>query len=324
MSLPGEFELIRRYFAPLAGEGSLALTDDAAVREVAPGCALVATTDALVAGVHFLPDDPPDLIARKALRVNLSDLAAMGAEPIGYLLALVLPASTGEEWVAGFAAGLAADQAEFEIRILGGDTTATPGPVTLAITTLGQVPIGRALLRSAARAGDGIYVSGTIGDGRFGLAIAKGSGRGLAEAEQAHLLDRYRLPQPRLALGRSLRGLASAAMDVSDGLIGDLGHICAASGVGATIAAERVPLSPAAQALIQAGEATLAEGLTGGDDYELLFTVSPERERELASVAGALGLPLSPIGRVEDGGAIRVLDADGRALRLGRGGWRHF
>ena len=324
MSLPGEFELIRRYFAPLAGEGSLALTDDAAVREVAPGCALVATADALVAGVHFLPNDPPELIARKALRVNLSDLAAMGAEPIGYLLVLALPVGTPEEWVADFAGGLSADQAEFGIHLLGGDTSATPGPLTLAITALGQVPTGGALLRSGARPGDGVYVSGTIGDGALGLQVARGAGAILAEPERAHLLDRYRLPRPRLALGKALRGIAGAAMDVSDGLAADLSHLAAASGVAATIEAARVPLSPAARALIEAGEARLADALTGGDDYELLFTVPPERQPQAAALAGTLGLPLSRIGQVEEGAGIRVLDAKGRRLSLGQGGWRHF
>jgi thiamine-monophosphate kinase len=324
MTLPGEFELIGRYFAPLAGPGSLSLTDDAALFDPRPGWSVVATVDAVIAGVDFLPDDPPDLVARKAVRVNLSDLAAMGAEPFGYLLGMALPASTGETWIATFARGLAQDQAEFGIALLGGDTSATPGPLSLTLTALGQVERGRALLRSGARAGDGIYVSGTVGDGAFGLRIARGGGWALAEAHRDHLLDRYRLPRPRLALGRRLAGLSSAALDLSDGLAADLGHICTASGMGAILDAQRVPLSPAGRAMIEAGEGTLAEAIAGGDDYELLFTSSAAAEPALARIAADLDLPLTRIGEMRLERGVTVLDAAGNAMALGPGGYRHF
>lgn len=324
MSLPSEFELIRRYFAPLAGPGSLGLTDDAAVLEPRPGWSLVATTDTVIAGVHFLNHDPPDLVARKALRVNLSDLAAMGAEPLGYLLVTALPASTDEGWIARFTRGLSQDQAEFAIPLLGGDTASTPGPLSLTITALGQVESGRALLRSTGRPGDRVYVSGTLGDGAFGLKVAKGGGADLPGPARAYLLDRYRLPRPRLALGRKLVGLASAAIDVSDGLAADLGHVCEASGVGAVVEAARLPLSPAARAIIEAGEGSLVEAVTGGDDYELLFTAPAEAKPSLAHIAAELDLPLTRLGEIRAEPGLAVLDAEGRPLALGVGGYRHF
>ena len=324
MSLPREFELIQRYFVPLAGPGALGLTDDAAVLEPRPGWSLVVTTDTVIAGVHFLAEDPPDLIARKALRVNLSDLAAMGAEPLGYLLVTALPASIDEGWMARFTEGLAQDQAEFAVTLLGGDTAATPGPLSLTITALGQVESGRALLRSTARPGDRVYVSGTLGDGAFGLKVAKGGGTALPEPARAWLLDRYRLPRPRLALGRRLVDLASAALDVSDGLAADLGHICAASGVGAVVEAARLPLSPAARAFLAAGEGTVTEAATGGDDYELLFTAPAEAAPTLASIAVEVNLPLTQLGDIRAEPGLAVLDAHGRPLPLGAGGYRHF
>ena len=324
MSLPGEFELISRYFAPLAGPGALGLKDDAAVLDLKPGRSLVATVDTVIAGVHFLPEDPPDLVARKALRVNLSDLAAMGAEPLGYLLVTALTATTEEAWVAEFARGLAEDQGEFEVSLLGGDTAATPGPLTITITALGQVEAGRALLRSGASPGEGVYVSGTLGDAVFGLAVARGGGAGLSEADRAFLLDRYRLPRPRLALGRRLLGIASAALDVSDGVAADLGHICEASGVGARIEAARLPLSPAGRAVLATEEGGLIRAMTGGDDYELLFTASLEREPELARIAAELDLPLTRIGEIVAELGLTALDRAGRPIALAAGGWRHF
>ena len=232
----------------------------------------MATADTVVAGVHFLADDPPDLIARKALRVNLSDLASMGAEPLGYLLVTALSASIDENWIAQFTRGLAQDQAEFSISLLGGDTAFTPGPLALTITALGQAESGKALLRSGAKPGDRVYVSGTVGDGAFGLKAAKGEMSALSQPDQDWLLDRYRLPRPRLGLGRRLIGIASAAMDISDGLVADLGHMCEASGVGALVEAAKLPVSSAIRTLLGAGEASLVEVATGGDDYELLFT----------------------------------------------------
>jgi thiamine-monophosphate kinase len=324
MSLPGEFELIRRYFAPLAGPGSLKLTDDAAVVDLQPDRSLVATTDTVIAGVHFLADDPPDLIARKALRINLSDLASMGAEPLGYLLVTALPAGIDENWVAQFSRGLAQDQAEFSIALLGGDTAFTPGPLSLTITALGQVERGKALLRSGAKPGDRVYVSGTIGDSAFGLKLAKGEPLTLSPSEKSSLLDRYRLPQPRLGLGRRLIGVASAAMDVSDGFAADLGHICQASRVGALVEAAKMPVSPALRSVLEVGEASLVEVATGGDDYELLFTAPAAVELLLGRIATELALPLTAVGEIRREPGVIVLDQNGRAVELGPGGYRHF
>ncbi len=315
-----EFTLIRALFAPLAAgdAGALGLTDDAALIEPEPGRTLVATTDMLVAGVHFLPDDLPDLVARKLLRVNLSDLAAMGARPRGYLLGLALPEHFEPRWADSFAAGLGEDQKIFGISLLGGDTTATPGPACFSITAFGDVERGTALLRSGARDGDHIFVSGTIGDAALGLRILNG----VADAEDRHracLIDRYRLPQPRLELGARLRGLATAAADVSDGLVADLGHICSASGVGAEIEAAAVPQSPAAKG---AGAADLI--LTGGDDYELVFTVPPDGAGVVRTLAEELAVPLAHIGHVTAGNGVTVLGEGGAPLALRRTGYRHF
>src|SRR5690242_11974455 len=239
--LPAEFGLIARHFRPLAGPGALDLRDDTALLTPPAGRELVLTVDAMVAGVHFLPDDPPDLVGRKLLRVNLSDLAAKGAAPIGYLMTVSAPKDTPESWFAGFAAGLAQDQVRYGVTLLGGDTTSTPGPISLSLTIIGHVAAGTAIRRSGARPGDDIWVTGTIGDGALGLQVVLGR---LADGS-GFLLDRYRLPQPRVGL--VLAGIASAGMDVSDGLVQDLGHICAAGGVGAEIQADAVPLSDAAR-----------------------------------------------------------------------------
>jgi thiamine-monophosphate kinase len=310
-----EFGRIARFFAPLASgfPGALGLTDDAALLAPVPGEELAVTTDALVADVHFRSHDPPDLIARKALRVNLSDLAAMGAKPVCYTLAAVLPASCDEAWLAGFARGLAADQAEFGIALAGGDSVRTPGPLTLSVTAIGSVPAGRAIRRSGARPGDRVYVSGTIGDGALGLAAL--SGRIAADTT---LADRYLLPRPRLALGRALQGRASAALDVSDGLVADLGHIAETSAVGLIIEAARVPLSPAARAALAADPRLLATVLTGGDDYELAFTAPADLPAEIAGVA------VTCIGRVVEGAGVSVLDRTGKAVTLSAQGYRHF
>ncbi|BDV34000.1 thiamine-monophosphate kinase [Methylocystis iwaonis] len=269
-----EDELIARVFAPIAGPAALGLKDDAALIEPSPE-ATVATVDMLVAGVHFFADDPPGAIARKALRVNLSDLAAKGAAPIGFLLSLALPADWTNDWLKAFAAGLAEDAATFAAPLIGGDTTATPGPLTISITALGRT--SRFAPRTGARAGDAIYVSGTIGDAALALALrrdAKLAAR-LSPLARAHLLDRYLLPRPRLDLVSLLRHHASAAMDVSDGLAGDLAKLCAASGVGAVVEAPTVPLSDAAREAIALAPSLFETALTGGDDYEILFTAGP-------------------------------------------------
>lgn len=324
----GEFDLIARYFAPLAAgtPGAFGLGNDAAVLDPAPGHSVVVTTDAMVAGVHFLPGDPADLVARKLLRVNLSDLAAMGARASGYVLDLALPPDLDEAWVAAFADGLRADQDEFGIALLGGDTVKTPGPLTLALTAFGEVPAGTALTRSGARAGDVIYVSGSIGDGALGLKALRGEIAGLTDTDRAALADRYHLPRPRLALGRALaaRGLATAAIDVSDGLVADLGHVAARSGLAAEIEAQAVPLSTAARAALAADPGLREAVLGGGDDYELLFTAPPGAAAAIAALAEELALPLTRIGAMAAGTGVRVLDEAGAPISLAKAGWSHF
>jgi thiamine-monophosphate kinase len=319
----GEFERIARFFAPLAGPGALGLRDDAALIDGPPGRQLVLTVDAIVAGVDYLPDDPPGLVARKLLRVNLSDLAAKGGTPLGYLLTTVLPAECGEGWLADFSAGLAADQAEFSIVLLGGDTSGTPGPATLSVTAIGTVAAGQAILRRGALPGDLVYVSGTIGDAALGLRALRGDLAGLDDGARTFLADRYHLPRPRLALGQGLVGIAHAMVDVSDGLVADLGHICAVSGVAALLEAGCVPLSPAAQAALTGDPGLLSLVLAGGDDYELVFAASPAAEPAIAALARALALPIARIGRIAAGSGVQVVDETGRVIELAATGYRH-
>jgi len=324
----GEFDLIARYFAPLAAgaPGAFGLSNDAAVLDPAPGHSVVVTTDAMVAGVHFLPDDPANLVARKLLRVNLSDLAAMGARARAYVLDLALPPDLDEAWVAAFADGLRADQDEFGITLLGGDTVKTPGPLTLALTAFGEVPAGTALTRTGARAGDDIYVSGSIGDGALGLKVLRGEIVGLTAADRKALADRYHVPRPRLALGQALaaRGLATAALDVSDGLVADLGHVAAGSGLAAEIEAQAIPLSAAARAALAADPGLREAVLGGGDDYELLFMAPPGAAGAVAALAEDVALPVTRIGAMAAGTGVRVLDETGAPIPLAKAGWSHF
>jgi thiamine-monophosphate kinase len=325
---PGEFDLIARCFAPLAGTrrvDALGLGDDAARFVPTPGLELVLTSDALVAGVHFLPDDPPALIARKALRVNLSDLAAKGARPVAYLLCLALPADLGGDWVAAFAGGLAADQMEFGIELAGGDTTSTPGPLTIAITAIGEIEPGRMLRRDAARAGDDVWVSGTIGDAALGLGVLRdGAGAATDGAAAQALVARYRLPQPRLALGGALAGSGAACMDVSDGLVQDLGHIARRCGCGAVIDEPAVPLSAAAADMVARDSRAFDVAVSGGDDYELLFALPPAARDIVQAASAAAKTPVARIGRLVPGSGVDLRAADGQLRRLARGGWTHF
>ncbi|HVV95144.1 MAG TPA: thiamine-phosphate kinase, partial [Hyphomicrobiales bacterium] len=300
---PGEDELIARYFRPLAtAPGAAALLDDAATYQPPEGHELVITTDAVVAGVHYLPDDPPDAVARKALRCNLSDLAAKGARAVGYLVTLALTQDWTTDWLEGFVEGLAADQEEFGISLFGGDTVRTPGPAWTSITALGIAPEGQVPRRRGAAPGQRLYVTGTIGDAALGLRIRQTPAlraRWQLDARQAeHLLDRYLLPEPRLSAAALVGAFAAAAMDVSDGLAGDLARMCAASGVGAVLEAERVPLSPAAARAVAADPAALAAVLTGGDDYEILLAVAADLTDAFERAAADQAVRVSAIGTV--------------------------
>ncbi len=329
MPRPGETELIARYFAPLAGDPAARdLRDDAAVLSPAPGRDLVVTKDALVAGVHFFADDAPAAIARKALRVNLSDLAAMGADAERYLIALALPDDWREDWLKAFVTGLAEDQEIFGVSLIGGDTVRTTGPLTVSITALGSVPEGRAVSRSGARPGDRLYVSGTIGDAALGLILRKTSGRaaawGLDAAAAGFLIDRYTLPQPRCGLAAALRAHAGAAMDVSDGLVGDLQKLFEASGVGARIEAARIPLSAAAAQILDRDPAMRATLFTGGDDYEIVCAVPETVAAGFERAASAAGATVTQIGAATDKGPLLVLDDGGDALDLKEQSYTHF
>lgn len=332
--LPSEFALIARYFAPLsAGEpGAFGLGDDAAVLAPAPGNEFVLTKDALVEGVHFLADDPPETVARKLLRVNLSDLAAKGAKPRAYMLATAFSPRIDGAWLGAFAAGLAADQRRFGITLIGGDTVATPGPLTLCCTAIGEIAAGSMLRRGGGRAGDVVYVSGTIGDAALGLAVLRGLDGGLGPDAARFVTDRYRVPEPRVDLGRALVGLATAAIDVSDGLVADLGHICEQSGLGAEIGAARVPLSAAGQAALAKDPSFLHRALAGGDDYEILFTAPPGARPSVLDAASRAGVAVTEIGVLAasigtakgTGSGVRVLAPDGSPIALGRTGYRHY
>jgi thiamine-monophosphate kinase len=324
----GEDSLIARYFGPLATDpGAFGLGDDAAVLN-ASGDDVVVTTDAIVEGVHFLSSDPPHCIARKALRVNLSDLAAKGAIPAGFVLTLALRAAD-DGWLASFARGLSEDAGHFGCPLLGGDTVSTPGPLMISITAFGRVPPGKMVHRSGAKPGDRVVVTGTIGDAALGLDILKGGAVAAALADDAAarqmLVGRYRVPQPRNALALAVRDHAHAAMDVSDGLAGDLAKLCAASGVSAAIDAESVPLSAAVQALVKRGIVGIEAIVSGGDDYEILCAIPENRSEAFAQAAGLAGVAVTSIGTVIAGPLVpRFLDAAGKDIALQHLSYSHF
>lgn len=326
----GEDRLIARYFRPLATDpGALGLLDDAATITPPPGSDVVLKTDAIVGGVHFFPDDPPDLLAKKALRVNLSDLAAKGARPAGFLLSLALPATVGEDWLEAFARGLGEDARTYHCPLMGGDTDRTPGPLTIAVAAFGIVPCGTMVRRRGARPGDLVIVTGTIGDGALGLFVRRDPTTAmrwqLDPAQRDHLLERYLLPQPRNAIAEALRQHATAAMDVSDGLAGDLAKLCDVSGVGADIEVARVPLSAAARKAIASDTSLLETALTGGDDYEVVATVPPGGRDALMAAAAAAGVALTEIGSIgADRPGARFLDHAGKPLLFKKASFSHF
>jgi thiamine-monophosphate kinase len=315
-----EFDLIARLLRPLTGGApeALRLLDDAAVLPGRPGYDLVITKDMIVEGVHFLPSDSMDLVARKLLRVNLSDLAAKAAEPYAYFLAVSWPQRCGWAEREAFAGGLKIDQAAFGVILLGGDTTSTPGPLTASATLLGWVPHGAMLLRSGARPGDVVLVSGVIGDGWLGLQAALGK----IKADDA--LQRYHLPKPRLSL-RAALGAAHACADVSDGLVADAGRIAIASGLRIDLDLDRTPLSPAGLSHLDTAPdrlEALIQLATGGDDYELVCTCAPERADRLIAEAEAAGVGMTVVGRVREGQGVATFH-EGREVHLQNQGYRH-
>jgi thiamine-monophosphate kinase len=318
-----EFSMIAAFFAPLAGEGALDLKDDAAVIAARPGFDLVVTADAIAEGTDFFAFDPAGMVAQKALRVNLSDLAAKGAVPHGYLLSLALPPSITGDWLKSFADGLAQDQALFGLSLLGGDTARTEGPLAIAITAFGFVPQGRMLRRGGARIGDAVYVTGSIGDSGGGLAIFRRETHALTEAQRDFLVARYRLPQPPVKFGAALREVAHAAIDVSDGLLADLGHLARASGVKLVLDAAAIPRSDALRAFWGEGDEAIVRAATAGDDYQIAFTAPAAQQDALAAAARDAGVTLTCIGRALAGEGVELC-ARGVPLAVSKAGYRHF
>ncbi len=314
----GEFDLIAKYFTRAVQRATLGVGDDCALFSTEPGMQLAVSSDMLVEGRHFLPTVAPERLGHKALAVNLSDLAACGARPLGFTLALALP-HVDEDFLAGFSRGLLALADQHRCELIGGDTTR--GPLNLCLTVFGEVPAGAALLRSGAQPGDDLYVSGTLGDARLALEVFRGTLALPGDAFEA-VRRAMETPQPRVALGIALRGIASSAIDVSDGLLGDLAHIRQRSGVGATIEVDRLPRSRelASQSQAWQRECTLA----GGDDYELVFTAAPERADAVRAAAASAEIGVTRIGCIDAEPGVRLIDRQRRAVPNRFGAFDHF
>ncbi len=323
---PNEFETINKYFAPLCKSepGAFNLTDDAAIMDPPAGQSLVVTTDALVADVHFFPADPAHDIAAKLLRVSLSDLASMGAVPAHYTLSIAVPPEQNAAWFIAFSQGLAENQSEFEITMIGGDTVSTPGPLTLSLTAIGYIEKGKGLRRNGAQAGDSVWVSGTIGDGALGLLAAENKIPNLSNDDCEYLIQRYRQPIPRTRLGPNLIDIAHAVIDISDGLVADLGHICETSGVGADIQITDIPLSKAARGALAKNPDLLDMILSGGDDFELLFTTKQNFAETANDLTDKSGVALTKIGEIKQSRTIRLIDRAGNEYTLHQKGYTHF
>lgn len=319
IKLSPEFDLIARHFTRPAGNAVLGVGDDCALVGVSHGMDLAVSTDTMVSGTHFFPDVDPETLGHKALAVNLSDMAAMGAMPYWATLALTLPA-VNDEWLAKFAKGFFDLAEEFGVSLIGGDTT--KGPLTMTVTIMGEVPAGAALRRSGAKVGNDVWVSGHLGDAALAVAHRRGLLK-LAEEDYMEAVMRLYEPMPRVKLGQALRGLATSAIDISDGLLGDLGHICELSKVGATVESERLPVSA-----IGAKHIDSLEGLTavaaGGDDYELCFTAPDNARDSIEDLTEVLGIPLTRIGQIRKGQGVSLLGADGKPITIDGRGFDHF
>jgi thiamine-monophosphate kinase len=323
-----EFDRIKKYFKPLASleRGSLDLRDDAAVLPVGSDSELVISTDALVEGIHYVGDEDASLIAQKSLRTNLSDMAAMGATPWAYTLSLILDPikkCSADQWLDSFVAGLQVDQNEYGVRLIGGDSVVGAGPTVISITIIGKLNNKAPLIRSGALQNDDIYVSGTIGDSAVGLQIVTGSLDFLDLSDQAYLKNRYYLPQPRVTLGMALVGLASAAMDVSDGLIQDMGHLCSASGLGAIINWPNVPLSRPVMTLLENKSISISTIINGGDDYELLFTAPSILRMDIEELSKKIEVPVTRIGYMAEGADVLLMNKENQLISLTGTGFKH-
>ncbi len=329
-TVDSEEEIIARYFAPLTERvaGAFALADDCALYTPKTGEELVVTVDAVAGGVHFLESASPEDIAWRALAVNVSDLAAKGARPAFYVLAISFPRAPERAWLSRFAEGLRQAQAAFGINLIGGDTDRRPGPLSIAVTAFGTVPKGEMVQRGTAKPGERIFVTGTLGDASLGLALERGDARQaferLSGEERAFLRERFLRPRPRLELGNALRHFASASMDISDGLVKDASRLCRASHVAGIICVPRVPLSSAARAVMTAAPQFKVSALNGGDDYELLVTLPADQVEAFRAEARRAHVPIAEIGTIEAGKGVRLLDEAGREVNLRQSGWDHF
>lgn len=325
--ISNETELIQTYFAPLAARGAFGLQDDAALISVEQGFDLVVSTDPVRAGVHFFAEDSPRDIAWKALAVNVSDLIAKGASPIGYTLAIAWPEAPLRTWMVAFSAGLSDAQDAFGCQLLGGDCDRAPGPLSIAVTAFGKVPHGQFIHRTTARVGDHVFVTGTIGDAALGLKLRKDVGTfgaGFLSEHRGALLQRYLRPAPNLKTIEFVRRFATAALDVSDGLIQDASRLARGAQAALTIKATSLPLSQAARAAIEFIPAELKTIVSGGDDFEVLFSVAMEDVQDLIAAANARGLQISALGRLEPGNGVSLIDLAGSPIALESVGYDHF
>lgn len=329
-TLQSEEAIIQDFLAPLAAgaPGALGLKDDCATAAPSPGCEFVLKTDAIAEGVHFLATDAPEDIGWKALAVNVSDLAAKGASPVGYLMSLAFPSAPTRAWMSGFAAGLAQAQKAFGIHLLGGDTDRRPGPISITPAVIGEVPVGRMIRRATAAAGDVVCVSGTLGCSGLGLRLQQDHTLAqkwkLSPLQAAYLRNRFLRPSPRLALRAALRRHARASMDVSDGLIKDLGRMCRASGVGASVRDAALPLSDAFRAVLAADPEAARASLFAGDDYEILTSIPADSFAPFRAEALSAGVEVTDIGVFTVGHSAELRDANGNVIDVGPSGWDHF
>ena len=323
-----EFSRIKKFFRPLTSHrmGAMELLDDAALMPIKKTDSIVVSTDALVEKIHFHSDERADFVARKALRTNLSDLAAMGSKPFAYNLAIIMgktKSSNIDQWLELFSKGLALDQKKFGIELIGGDTVKSLGPTSICISIFGTPNPKGSLLRCGAMVGDGIFVSGTIGDSALGLALRGNRSLSCLSKENSYCISRYRIPRPRIELGLALGGTASAAMDISDGLFQDLGHLCGASSVGASVQANKIPLSKEVSAFVKQNKFSIEQVITGGDDYELIFTAPATEEKSILNLARVTKTRITRIGTVQSGRRISIYDKKGNIIPVSKGGYSH-